>query len=216
MARIAFTGRTDGDLAVAGDPDELARRRSGLVDLPWTWLQQVHGRRVVLVERPGDHAGAEADAAVTTASGAVLAVHTADCAPVALVTDGGAVAVAHAGWKGLAEGVVEATVERLRAVADGPVRAVVGALIGPECYEFGAEDLAGVVGRLGDGVAGRTSNGAPALDLPAGVRGALERAGVDDVTFDGACTACGPDAYSYRARQDTGRQAVLAWIEDAP
>jgi len=63
---------------------------------------------------------------------------------------------------------------------------------------------------------GRTAAGGPALDLPAGVRGALLAAGVDEITFVGGCTACGPDAFSHRARADEGRQAVLAWIEAAP
>jgi YfiH family protein len=215
VARVRFTTRADGDLAIAGDPDELAARRAALVDLPWTWLRQVHEARVVHVDQPGDGAGEPADAAVTAASGAVLAVHTADCGPIALVADGGAVAVAHAGWKGLAEGVVGATVEQLRSVADGPVRAVVGPFIHPECYEFGAADLQRVVDRLGPEVEGRTAAGTPALDLGAGIRTALAQAGVTEVTVVGGCTACGPDAYSHRARGDVGRQAVLAWIEEA-
>jgi hypothetical protein len=175
----------------------------------------VHGDRVVTVREVGAGAGEEADAAVTTLTGAVLAVHTADCAPIALVADGGGVAVAHAGWRGLADGVVAATVEQLEAVATGPVRAAVGPLIGPECYAFGAEDLDRVAERLGRGVVSRTSTGSPALDLPAGVRAALSSAGVDEITFVGGCTACGPGAFSHRARADEGRQAVLAWIEAA-
>jgi len=185
------------------------------VDRPWTWLRQVHADRVVVVGAPGEAAGEEADAAVTAVSDAVLAVHTADCAPIALVADGGAVAVAHAGWRGLADGVVAATVDRLRAVAPGPVRAVVGPLIGPECYEFGARDLQHVVDRLGPEVAGTTASGTPALDLPTGVRRALERAGVDEIDFVGGCTACGDGSFSHRARGDQGRQAVLAWIGPA-
>lgn len=186
------------------------------MDLPWTWLRQVHGDRVVTVFAAGDGAGQEADAAVTTATGAVLAVHTADCAPVALVADRGAVAVAHAGWRGLANGVITAAVDRLRALVGGSVWAAVGPLIGPECYAFGSADLERVADRLGEGVVGRTAAGGPALDLPAGVRGALLAAGVDEITFVGGCTACGPDAFSHRARADEGRQAVLAWIEAAP
>jgi polyphenol oxidase len=185
------------------------------VDRPWTWLRQVHADRVVVVDAPGAGAGEDADAAVTRTTGAVLAVHTADCAPIALVAEGGAVAVAHAGWRGLADGIVAATVAELGALAAGPVQAVVGPLIGPECYEFGVEDLQLVVDRLGPEVAGTTSVGTPALDLPTGVRRALEAAGVDDVAFVGGCTACGGDAFSHRARGDQGRQAVLAWIEEA-
>ena len=95
----------------------------------------MHGARVVTVREGGAGAGEEADAAVTTVTGAVLAVHTADCAPIALVADGGGVAVAHAGWRGLADGVVAAAVDELQIVATGPIRAFVGPLIGPECYE---------------------------------------------------------------------------------
>lgn len=186
------------------------------MDLPWTWLRQVHGDRVVTVDEPGEGAGEAADAAVTAATGAVLAVHTADCAPVALVADGGAVAVAHTGWRGLADGVIPAAVAQLRVVAGGPVRALVGPLIGPECYSFGAADLDRIADRLGAGVVGRTAEGDPALDLPAGVRAALDAAGVDEITFVGGCTACGPGAFSHRARADEGRQAVLAWIEAGP
>ena len=211
---MRFTGRDDGDLRVDGDPDALARRRRGLVDLPWTWLRQVHGAEVLTVDAPGAGAGRAADAAVTACSGAVLAVHTADCVPVALVADGGAIAVAHAGWRGLAEDVVGRTAEALGALAPGPQRAVVGPHIGPECYEFGADDLQRVADRLGPHVIGETAAGRPALDLAAAVRQALVEAGVDEVDVVGRCTACGPDAFSHRARAEQGRQAVLAWIDD--
>jgi polyphenol oxidase len=182
------------------------------VDHPWTWLRQVHGPKVVLVAAPGARAGEEADASVTAATGAVLAVHTADCAPVAMVSPHG-VAVAHAGWRGAAAGVLQGAVAELRGLGDGPVHAVVGPLIGPECYEFGAEDLVTVVQALGEHVAARTSAGTPALDLPAAVGAALEAAGVDDVEWVGGCTAHADGWYSHRARGDQARQAVLVWIE---
>ncbi len=209
---MRFTGRDDGDLRIDGDPDELNARRAALVDLPWTWLRQVHGARVVVVGTPGAEAGAEADAAVTAVSGAVLAVHVADCAPIALVSPQG-VAVVHAGWRGAAAGVVPAALARLRALGPGPVTAVLGPLIGPECYEFGADDLAAVTAALGADVAGETREGTPALDLPAAVLGALAAAGVDEVERVGGCTACGDGSFSHRARGERERQAVLAWIE---
>jgi copper oxidase (laccase) domain-containing protein len=146
---------------------------------------------------------------VTEASGAVLAVHTADCGPVALVGERG-VAVAHAGWKGLEAGVLEATVDRL----GRPFRAYVGPVIGVECYEFGEDDLARLVDRLGPHVEGRTADGRPALDLRTAVEHELERLGAVDVATSPDCTACkGTRLYSHRARRDVGRQAVLAWIE---
>jgi copper oxidase (laccase) domain-containing protein len=163
---------------------------------------------VVDVESPGEHAGEEADAAVTRASGAVLAVLTADCGPIALVGEDG-VAVAHAGWKGLEAGVIEATVERL----GRPFRAWIGPLIGPECYEFGADDLARLVDRFGRHVEGRTAAGAPALDLGAAIEHELDRLGATEVTRLPDCTSCRGDRfYSHRARRDEERQAVLAWI----
>ncbi len=171
---------------------------------------------MVSVRAPGAAAGVPADAAVTTVSGAVLAVHTADCVPVVLVADGGGVGVAHAGWRGLVAGVVPAAVDALRAEAGDRVRAWVGPRIGPECYEFGADDLAQVVDVLGPEVVGETSAGRPALDLGAATRVALARAGVGEVVLVGDCTACGPAAFSHRARGDRGRQAALAWIEEPP
>jgi copper oxidase (laccase) domain-containing protein len=190
---------------VEGDPVDA---RARLVDLPWTWLRQVHGNRVVVVEAPGDAAGEPADAAVTRASGAVLAVHAADCGPVAFVGRDG-VAVAHVGWKGLEAGVIDATVEEL----GGPFRAYVGPLIGPECYEFGAEDLARLVDRFGGAVEGRTADGRPALDLGAAVRHELARFEPEAVVELPFCTSCRGDLlFSHRARRDVGRQAVLAWV----
>ena len=118
-ATVAFTGRAEGDMGhgggpvVAVRPDVEARRRA-VVDLPWTWLRQVHGAEVVRVAGPGDAAGATADAAVTAAPGCALAVLTADCAPVALASAEGVIGVAHAGWRGVAAGVLEATVAEMR------------------------------------------------------------------------------------------------------
>src|SRR5256885_1260185 len=121
-AEVVFTDRAAGDLGHAGEyvhavrPEVEARRRA-VVDLPWTWLRQVHGDRVVVVTEPGGGAGQRADAAVSARPGCALAILTADCAPVALVADG-VVGVAHAGWRGLVDGVLERTVEAV--LACGP------------------------------------------------------------------------------------------------
>ncbi|MCU0274472.1 MAG: polyphenol oxidase family protein [Acidimicrobiales bacterium] len=211
---LRMTGVTDGDLAVGGAPEPLAVRRRAVVDAPWTWLRQVHGDRVVVVEEPGGCAGEEADAAVTGVSGAVLAVHTADCAPLALVS-AGALGVVHAGWRGLAAGVVERTVEAVTALGGPVTDTVLGPCIGPECYEFGENDLAAVVAAVGPVARGRTSGGAPALDLPAAVAASLARAGAPAPVRLGGCTACEPGWYSHRARADAGRQALVAWQEPA-
>jgi hypothetical protein len=106
---FAFSGADDGDLAVDVPAAELDRRRTDVMPGPWTWLRQVHGADVVQVEEPGQHAGAHADASVTTMPGAVLAVQTADCAGVLLLgtgPDSVAVAAAHSGWRGLVDGVL--------------------------------------------------------------------------------------------------------------
>ncbi len=213
MAHIAhrFTGRAEADLAVGGPPHELVRRRSAVVDLPWTWLRQVHGAGVVTVTYPGEHAGAEADAAVTDIPGAALAIHTADCAPVLLVADG-AVGVAHAGWRGLASGVIEATAEALVALGHTPQRALLGPCIRGRCYEFGEAELAPLVDRYGPAVRATTGWGTPALDVAAGVAAACAGLGLS-LQDDGVCTACSPVHWSYRARRDGGRQALVAWLE---
>lgn len=210
MVRHVFTDRRHGDLAVGGDPATLASRRRAVVDGAWTWLHQVHGARVVTVTQPGEHAGAEADAAVTAAPGAPVAVHTADCAPVLLVADG-AVGVAHAGWRGLVAGVIEATARALADLGHPAHAAVLGPCIRPRCYEFGGPELDLVVERYGPTVRAETTAGAPALDLAAAVAAAcrgLDLA-VDDV---GTCTACSPVHWSHRARAESGRQALVAWI----
>ncbi|CAN5852266.1 hypothetical protein BH24ACT3_BH24ACT3_04800 [soil metagenome] len=172
---------------------------------------------MVTVVNPGDHAGDEADASVTATTGAVLAVHTADCAPVVLVSPAGVVGVVHAGWRGLATGVLDAAVQamrrRRRRLGAGDVHAVVGPCIGPECYAFGPADLGRVAAELGEAVRGRTSDGDPALDLVAGVRAGLARVGVDRIETVGSCTACTGEWFSHRARGDTGRQATVVWLD---
>ena len=167
-------------------------------------MHQVHGVTVVRVDRPGEHAGVEADAAVTRAPYAKLAVRTADCVPIVLEGDRG-IGVVHAGWRGLAGGIVQKTVAEMGSV----VRAYIGPHIRAGCYEFGLRDLDEVAQALGDGVRGVTTWGAPALDLTAGARAALGDIPIDD---NGACTACSDLYYSWRARKDVARFATIAWM----
>ena len=215
-AHVAFTGRAEGDMGHGGGtvvevrPDVDARRRA-VVRLPWTWLRQVHGAGVVRVEWPGHRAGTPADAAVTDQADCALAVLTADCAPVAFASPEGVIGVAHAGWRGAVAGVIEAAVYEMRALGATEIEAVVGPRIGPECYEFGAAELDEVAARLGDTVRATTAQGTPALDLPAAVRAALVRAGVEHVTEVGTCTACSPDHFSWRADKEQQRQAAVVW-----
>ena len=215
-AQGVFTGRDDGDMGHGGTyvhavSAEVEQRRRAVVDLPWTWLRQVHGDRVIRVDAPGDGAGEIADAAVSATAGCALAVLTADCAPVVLDSDEGVFGVAHAGWVGLTAGILERTVEAMRAMGATEVRAVLGPCIHAECYEFGPDDLDRVAAGLGDAARATTASGAPALDLPAGVRTALGRVGVADLHDIDICTACSPDRYSWRARGEQQRQATVVW-----
>jgi hypothetical protein len=200
---------------VAGDRVRTAALPGGAPPQPWTWLDQQHGAEVVVVTRPGEHAGARADAAVTPTPGAVLVVRTADCAPVALLAPA-AVGIVHAGWRGLVLGVVETAVAALRTLGAGHVRAVIGPCISAARYEFGADDLDVVAARYGEAVRGRTAEGRPALDLAAGVRAALHEAGVDQVSAVRGCTATdGSTWFSHRARQEPGRQGSFVWLDHA-
>lgn len=185
---------------------------------PWSWLRQVHRNRVFTVTRPGEWAENEGDGLVTDRPGCTLAVFTADCAPIVLVaegsdTDNPVVGVAHAGWRGLACGVVEATVAAMRNLGAGHIRAHLGPCIHPARYEFGPDDLASVTAMLGPEVAGTTQWGTPALDMPAGVTAALRRVGIESVLDEGVCTAEDPRYYSHRARGEVQRQAGVVWLE---
>jgi copper oxidase (laccase) domain-containing protein len=144
----------------------------------------------------------------------VLAVRTADCAPVVLLGHR-TVGVVHAGWRGLAAGVVGAAVAAMDRLEDAPTSAHLGPCIRVGCYEFDGPELATVVARYGDEVQGRTSRGTPALDLPAVVHAALREAGVGVVHDTSGCTACDTRWYSHRARAERGRLATMAWLEEA-
>ena len=209
-----FTDRSQGDLGRHVPAAQLDRRRASIAPLPWTSLDQVHGAVVVQVSHPGHQHDVEADAAITTVSGAALSIQTADCAPIALVAEGGAIAVVHAGWRGLAEGVIERAVTELRSIAAGPYRALLGPCIGAECYEFGEGDLEPLIDIFGSAIGSATTAGRPALDLPAAVDVALQREGIVVDRGLWGCTACGGRWYSHRARQEHQRQALVAWIEE--
>jgi hypothetical protein len=234
-AEILFSDRTGGvsappfDTANAGyargdDPANVDENRGrigaalggpGSDPAEWISLHQVHGARVYPSDVAGPTAGRpapEADAAVSAESDAVLSVLTADCAPVALVAPG-VVGAVHAGWRGVLAGVLEAAVAEVRRRSDGPITAIIGPCIHPECYEFSAADLEPIAARLGPEVAGQTAAGQLALDLPVAVALALTEAGVTDITDIGVCTACSPDHFSHRRDGSlhgvTGLQTML-------
>lgn len=215
VARVVVTDSQDGDLAPRGDFTKLEARQAGVAPIPWTWLRQVHGSGVVEVRWPGDRHGEMADAAVTNRVGCTLSVTVADCAPVAILADGGGLAVVHAGWRGILGGVVESAMDLLSEVTVGPFRAVIGPCINACCYAFGVDDLKRVVEHLGDGTEGKTRTGHPALDLPAAVNTTLRGVGVVEVEVDGTCTACDGDYWSYRVTGTRERHAMAAWLEPA-
>lgn len=209
--RAVFTDTGHGDLHPHVDSALLEPRRRALHPRPWTWLSQRHGNRVVTVRHPGHHAGEAADAAVTTACDAPISVLTADCAPV-LLTGPGTLGVVHAGWRGLREGVLEATIDAMASIGARPDRAVLGPCIRVGCYEFGTNDLDTMIDRFGPAVAGETAWGTPGLDVAAAVDTVCRRAGLL-VEDDGVCTACSPVHFSHRARREPQRQVLVAWIE---
>lgn len=208
-AKVVCTGWSQGDMS--GDTETTFRRRRRVVDLPWTVLDQVHGSRVVTVEEPGAMAGEPADAAVTALSGAALAVLSADCAPVAMSSPEGVIGIAHAGWRGLRAGVLEATVQSMRRLGATRIYAVLGPCIHPCCYAFAKQDLAEVEARLGCSVQGLDSRGNLSLDLPAGVGAALRAAGASLVGTSRECTAHSPGLWSWRAQSTQRRQATVIW-----
>ncbi len=216
VVHTCFTSRAQGDLAVDLSPDVLEERRAAIAPTPWTWLRQVHGADVVVVTEPGEHAGAEADGAVSAVEGVTLAVHSADCAPVLLCSSGTGptvIGAAHAGWRGLQAGVLQRTVEQMRQLGADDVVWRLGPCISPAAYEFGPDELEQLRATLGDAVVGRTATGAPALDLRAGVRAALSSVGASPAEPGEAvaCTATDPSYFSWRAGRDHGRQAGIVW-----
>ena len=207
--RVVSTGWSHGDMAGTGPLTD--RRRRAVLDRPWTVMRQVHGARVISVDQPGGAAGEEGDAAVTSQPGAALAVLTADCAPVAMASPEGVVGIAHAGWRGLRAGVLEATVQSMRRMGATRIEAVLGPCIRPCCYTFGEDQLRAVESRLGHQIRATDREGRPSLDLPAGVRAALHAAGANLVGEAGACTGCSDGLWSWRTGSTERRQATVAW-----
>lgn len=210
---LCVTDRHDGDFRVDAPAEELAERRRGVFDGEWTWLRQVHGPDVALVDSPGGNAGTDGDAAVTGLLGAVLCVQTADCVPIVVVGEH-TVGVIHAGWRGLVAGVVERSVEVLRTIGSGQLLAVIGPCIRPAHYAFGADELAQVEAAVGGACRGETASGTLALDMAAATTLALYRAGVDIVDDLGFDTA-DERFFSHRVRGDVGRQITAARLVTA-
>ncbi|HJW47759.1 MAG TPA: peptidoglycan editing factor PgeF [Lysobacter sp.] len=231
-------------LRAGDDQDAVLRNRELLVEhagLPTApnWLRQVHGTEVwrfegdtaehaagtgrVHVDMAGRNAnadgdGPQGDASVTSTRGTVLAILTADCMPVLFCAkDGSEVAAAHAGWRGLAAGVLESTVAAMR-TPSGQLIAWLGPAAGPRHYEIGVEVYDAFVAQDWPAGAAFTSTRPHhwKVDLYALARRRLERAGMaaNDIHGGDLCTISDPQRfYSHRRDQRSGRMASLIWLQ---
>jgi hypothetical protein len=218
-ARAAFSTRLGGvseppfdslnlGILTEDDPGAVAENRRRLARAlgrepeQIVFALQVHGTR--LIEHPAVDPPTEADGHLVREPGLAPLVFVADCLPVALYGPGG-LALVHAGWRGLAGGIVGAAAE-----AVGATGAAIGPGIGPCCYEVGEEVLDAFAGLDGGVAAGRM------LDLPEAARRLLAAAGVERVEDAGLCTSCEPELFfsHRRDRGRTGRQAGIAWLEE--
>jgi polyphenol oxidase len=202
---------------VGDDPAAVERNRERLrASLPAdpVWLQQVHGTKVV--DAATALPLARADAAVARIRHVVCAVLTADCVPVLLAGRGGdVVAIAHAGWRGLSAGVIEAAVASTGTPA-ASVIAWLGPAIGPRAYEVGPEVREAFVRRDAAAAAAFVPRHDDRFlaDLFMLARQRLAAAGVGAVYGGGRCTYTEAERfYSYRREPATGRFASLVWID---
>lgn len=215
VSQAPWAGFNLGD-HVGDDPAHVAANRAQLRRLlpaEPAWLRQVHSARVV---EAGRDSIPEADASFSRETGQVCAVLTADCLPVLFCDRAGSVvAAAHAGWRGLADGVLEATLAAMRVPPD-EVLAWMGAAIGPQAFEVGDEVRAAFVAQHAAAAAAFVprSPGKWLADIYALARIRLGHAGVAAVYGGGRCTFNEADAfYSYRRDGVTGRMASLVWLD---
>ena len=213
-ATVLFSGRAEGDLGrTAGEAgaEVLANRaallaRCGVASIGVP--HQVHGTTIATKAGGSGYSigPATADGLASTARGDAVAVHVADCLPIAIAGAGGVVVV-HGGWRGLAGGVIEAGIKALRDIGvDGPLEAAIGPGAGGCCYEVGPEVHAALVGY--------DANNGDRISLAAVAAAQLKAAAVAS-TDTGICTICAPAGMLFSHRGDgpgTGRQAGVAWL----
>ena len=172
------------------------------------WMHQVHGPRVIDADQTTSLV--QADAAVARKPGTVCVVKIADCMPV-LFAGEGVVAAAHAGWRGLASGVLEATIDAMR-VAPASLQAWMGPAIGPRVYEVG-EDVHKAFPQHAFAFE-ENRPGHWLFDLYAVARKKLEAKGVRRIGGGGYCTYTERERFfSYRRDRDSRRMAALIWLE---
>lgn len=219
VSQAPFDALNLGD-HVGDDPAAVAenrRRLQTLLGCQVAWLNQVHG--VSVVEADPTRV-AEADASWSATPGVACTIMTADCLP-ALFCDraGSRVAAAHAGWRGLASGVLEASVAALGCPA-GEVLVWLGPAIGPQAFEVGAEVRETFLIQHAEAAAAFVPSANPGrylADLYRLARIRLAAIGVTAVYGGGLCTYSDAERfYSYRRAPRTGRQASLIWLEPAP
>ncbi len=222
-------------VGVGDEPAAVAENRArwtAALGHPPVWLHLVHGRHVLRLQAGGpEHPTTQADAAWTSDAGVVCQVTAADCMPVLLaLRDGSAVGAAHAGWRGLAAGVLEATVQAMcegTGAAPDDVQAWLGPCIGPQAFEVGAEVLqafgcaqaASAAAGTGEGTDPRfvshpRADGAARwlADLPALALQRLQAVGVQRISASGLCTVAEASRFfSFRRDGRTGRLAAAIW-----
>jgi YfiH family protein len=179
------------------------------------WLTQVHGTRVINADHP--QTTIQADACVATRAGVVCAIMTADCTPVLLADSRGrVVGAAHAGWRGLASGVLETTVNAMRDCGAEEILAWLGPGIGPQAFEVGEDVLDAFAHLQADASVFRAIADRPGkflADLPALAKRALAEVGVTQVSGGEHCTVTDPKRfYSFRRERTTGRMASMIWL----
>ena len=197
---VVFGSRADGNAC----SDGLARYTlSSHFGIPrdWATIHQVHGSAVVCASTPGFYG--EADGLVTDVLGLPIAIATADCVPVVLISEG-ARAVVHAGWRGLAQGAVAETIGVMEDSGNAAVCAVIGPHIGPCCYEVGQE----VIDAVG-GFEARTRSGEVSVDLGEAVRAQIGDIEILDMAL---CTLDDETMASYRQDRTSDRQVTVAWL----
>ena len=229
--RAAFTTRSGGvstgafdslnvAMHVGDDPAAVARNRERVreaLNLPAdpSWLEQVHGTDVADLDQSGARGTPRADAAISREAGRVCVIQVADCMPVLFAArDGSGVAAAHAGWRGLAGGILEATVGAL-AVPPGELIAWLGPAIGPRHFEVGEEVRAAFMGCSSAAAASfvRNPRGRWQCDLYALARLRLSALGVGSIYGGLWCTFAEPARfYSYRRDGQCGRMGAFIWL----